>query len=49
MEMRLLEKSNFKYEYKHITYEKSGHMITVPFQSIPSLEGSRVDIDNWAK
>ncbi|WAG61048.1 acyl-CoA thioester hydrolase/BAAT C-terminal domain-containing protein [Clostridium estertheticum] len=49
MAMKLLEKSKFKYEYKHITYEKSGHMITVPFQSIPSLEGSRVDIDSWAK
>ncbi|MCB2359733.1 acyl-CoA thioester hydrolase/BAAT C-terminal domain-containing protein [Clostridium estertheticum] len=34
MEMKLLQKSNFKYEYKHITYEKSGHMITVPFQYI---------------
>ncbi len=49
MAMKLLEKSNFKYEYKHITYEKSGHMLTVPFQSIPTLKGSKVDIDSWAK
>ena len=49
MAMKLLEKSNFKYEYKHITYEKSGHMLTVPFQSIPRLKGSKVDIDSWAK
>lgn len=46
--MKLLKKSDFKYEYKHSTYEKSGHMITVPYQSIPSLPGTQGDIDSWA-
>lgn len=45
----LFEKSHFKYEYKHITYAKSGHMLTVPFQSIYPSEKCPYDVESWAK
>jgi len=45
---RLSEK-NFKYNYKHCTYEKSGHMLTLPFQSISSLKKCNNNLEAWAK
>lgn len=45
---RLAEK-NFKYNYKHCTYEKSGHMLTLPFQSISSLNKCNNNLEAWAK
>ncbi|WP_234117541.1 acyl-CoA thioesterase/bile acid-CoA:amino acid N-acyltransferase family protein [Clostridium hydrogenum] len=45
---RLTEK-NFKYNYKHCTYEKSGHMLTLPFQSISSLNKCNNNLEAWAK
>lgn len=45
----IFEKSHFEHEYKHITYEKSGHMLTVPFQSIYLSEKYPYDLESWAK
>lgn len=45
---RLAEKK-FKYSYKHCTYEKSGHMLTLPLQSIPSLKKCNNNLEDWAK
>lgn len=45
---RLAEKK-FKYNYKHCTYEKSGHMLTLPFQSISSLNKCSNNLESWAK
>lgn len=45
---RLSEK-NFKYNYRHCTYEKSGHMLTLPFQSISSLKKCNNNLEAWAK
>ncbi|WPC40095.1 acyl-CoA thioesterase/bile acid-CoA:amino acid N-acyltransferase family protein [Clostridium sp. JS66] len=47
--VELLRKAHFKYEYKHITYEKSGHMLTVPYQSIYPSDKYPEDIDSYAK
>nr|WP_236895112.1 acyl-CoA thioester hydrolase/BAAT C-terminal domain-containing protein [Clostridium beijerinckii] len=47
--MELLRKAHFKHEYKHITYEKSGHMLTVPYQSIYPSNKYPDDIDGFAK
>lgn len=44
-----LSKKRFKYNYKHCTYEKAGHMLTLPFQSIPSLQKCRGNLEPWAK
>ena len=53
--MEMLEKANFKYEYKHCTYEKSGHLLTLPYQAIPSLRGfggetvscAKASVNSW--
>lgn len=45
----IFEKSHFKHEYKHITFAKSGHMLTVPFQSIYPSEKYPYDVESWAK
>ena len=47
--VELLRKAHFKHEYKHITYEKSGHMLTVPYQSIYPSNKYPDDIDGFAK
>jgi hypothetical protein len=43
---RLRDKS-FPYPYKHITYEKSGHMLTLPYQSIPNLKKCNGYLQEW--
>lgn len=45
----LLEKADFKYECRHITYENSGHMLTVPYQAIYPSDKYPEDIDSYAK
>ncbi|AZV57574.1 acyl-CoA thioester hydrolase [Clostridium sp. AWRP] len=45
----IFEKSHFKHEYKHITFAKSGHMLTVPFQSIYPSEKYPYDVESWAQ
>ncbi|MBD7912830.1 acyl-CoA thioester hydrolase/BAAT C-terminal domain-containing protein [Clostridium cibarium] len=47
--VKLLKKSNFKYEYKHISYEKSGHMLTIPYQSIYPSNKYPDDIDSYGE
>jgi dienelactone hydrolase len=47
--MQLLKESHFKYEYKHITYEKSGHMLTIPYQSIYPSNKYPEDIDSFGE
>lgn len=47
--MELLKKAHFKYEYKHITYEKSGHMLTIPYQSIYPSNKYPEDIDSFGE
>lgn len=43
---RLREKS-FRYSYKHCTYEKSGHMLTLPYQSISTLKKCDGYLQEW--
>lgn len=43
---RLREKS-FPYPYKHFTYEKSGHMLTLLYQSIPSQKKCNGYLQEW--
>lgn len=45
---RLAEKK-FKYNYKHCTYEKAGHMLTLPFQAISSLKKCNGNLEDWSK
>lgn len=45
----LLKKANFKYELKHVTYEKSGHMLTIAYQSIYPSNKYPEDVDSWGK
>lgn len=47
--VELLRKAHLKYEYKHITYEKSGHMLTVPYQSIYPSNKYPEDVDSFGK
>ena len=45
---RLCEK-NFRYPYKHCTYERAGHMLTLPYQSISSLKKCNGFLEEWEK
>lgn len=45
---RLSEKK-FQYPYKHCTYEKAGHMLTLPYQSISSLKKCNGYLEEWEK
>lgn len=47
--VELLQKSHFKHEYRHITFEKSGHMLTLPFQSIYPSKKYPADIDSYGQ
>lgn len=42
-------KKNFPFEVKHFTYEKSGHMLTMPYQSISSLTKCDGNLEEWRK
>lgn len=44
-----LRENNFEYTYKHCTYEKAGHMLTLPYQSISDLKKWRVSLEEWEK
>jgi dienelactone hydrolase len=44
---RLTEK-NFKFRFKHLSYEKSGHMLTLPYQSISTLDKCDGNLEEWA-
>lgn len=42
-----LHKKKFQYPYKHCTYKKSGHMLTLPYQSIPNIKKWNVCLEEW--
>ncbi len=44
-----LHQKKFPYLYKHCTYEKSGHMLTLPYQSISSLKKCSGYLEEWQK
>ncbi|WP_123054161.1 acyl-CoA thioester hydrolase/BAAT C-terminal domain-containing protein [Clostridium sp. JN-1] len=46
---KLFKSLHFKHEYKHITYEKARHMLTVPFQSIYPSKKYPCDLESFAK
>ena len=43
---RLTEKG-FKFKSKHFTYEKAGHMLTLPYQSISTLDKCNGNLEEW--
>lgn len=45
--LKRLHEKKFKYLCKHYTYEKSGHMLTLPFQSISSLKKCNGYLKEW--
>lgn len=45
--VKRLHEKNFRYDYKHCTYEKSGHMLTLPYQSISSLKKCNGNVKEW--
>ncbi|WP_160674091.1 acyl-CoA thioesterase/BAAT N-terminal domain-containing protein [Clostridium sp. C8-1-8] len=47
--VELLKNASFKYEVKHITYEHSGHMLTIAYQSIYPSDKYPEDVDSWGK
>lgn len=47
--MKRLSEKKFKYTYKHFTYEKSGHMLTLPYQSISNLDKCDGYLEEWEK
>lgn len=44
-----LWKKEFQYSHKHYTYEKAGHMLTLPYQSIPNLKKWNVNLSEWGQ
>lgn len=44
-----LHNKNFQNLYKHCTYEKAGHMLTLPYQSISSLKKCNGYLEEWKK
>lgn len=46
---KLLKGTNFNYEVKHATYDKSGHMLTIAYQSIYPSDKYPEDVDSWGK
>lgn len=47
--IKRLKENSFKYKYKHYTYEKAGHMLTLPFQSISTLKKCGGNLKGWAE
>lgn len=47
--MSRLREKNFRYPYKHCTYERAGHMLTLPYQSISSLKKCNGFLEKWEK
>lgn len=47
--MSRLREKNFRYPYKHCTYERAGHMLTLPYQSISSLKKCNGFLEEWEK
>lgn len=44
-----LSKKVFPFEVKHFTYEKSGHMLTMPYQSISTLAKCNGNLEEWRR
>ncbi|WP_124065678.1 acyl-CoA thioesterase/bile acid-CoA:amino acid N-acyltransferase family protein [Clostridium sp. E02] len=42
-----LDEKKFQHPYKHCTYEKAGHMLTLPYQSIANLKRWNVSLEEW--
>lgn len=42
-----LNEKKFQHSYKHCTYEKAGHMLTLPNQSIANLKKWNAGLEEW--
>lgn len=47
--IKRLREKKFQYHYKHCTYEKSGHMLTLPYQSISDIKKCDGYLEEWEK
>ncbi|WMJ86934.1 acyl-CoA thioesterase/bile acid-CoA:amino acid N-acyltransferase family protein [Anaerocolumna sp. MB42-C2] len=45
--VKRLEEKNYKYPVYHWTYDKAGHMLTLPYQSISSLNKCNGNLEAW--
>lgn len=45
--IKRLAENNFNFKFKHVTYEKAGHMLTLPYQSISALNKCNGNLEGW--